>query len=159
MPWSAPNHHACGHPPTQGRCPVCAEQSKRDHDARRPNATQRGYDAQWRSERAEHLTAHPWCVRCGAKATIVDHIEAHRGNRALYRDPSNRQSLCTPCHNRWKQSAEKTEAARRGEGDHFNSLSAEHRPPQRARNFVGHLRTPRSPQATVEPRQRNDGGI
>lgn len=157
MPWAAPSHHACGHKPTPGRCPICAAQRKCEHDASRPHVAARGYDSQWRRERADHLAANPWCVRCGAKATVVDHITPHRGSRFLFRDPSNRQSLCTSCHSRWKQSVEKRSG--RGEGDHLGNVNAENRPPQLARNFMGHLGTPRVPEATVWPRQCNDGGI
>lgn len=114
MPWSAPNLHACGHPPTCGRCPTCAEKSRRDHDAKRPDATERGYGAAWRRARATYLALNPVCVRCGAKATVVDHVLPHRGDMRLFWDPSNWEPLCGPCHNSWKQAREKQHAAGRG---------------------------------------------
>ena len=57
----------------------------------------------WRKGRLAHLRAHPLCVYCAAMdrvtaATVVDHIEPHRGDLELFFDPSNWQSLCAPCH-------------------------------------------------------------
>ncbi|MEM1378028.1 MAG: HNH endonuclease [Pseudomonadota bacterium] len=50
------------------------------------------------------------CQRCLANgrvtpATVVDHIEPHRGNRTLF-DQGELQSLCAHCHNSAKQSEE-----------------------------------------------------
>lgn len=41
------------------------------------------------------------------EATVVDHIRPHRGDRALFLDPANLQSLCTACHNRLKAQQER----------------------------------------------------
>ncbi len=46
---------------------------------------------------------HPLCVLCGAKgrveaATVVDHIQAAKGNTVLFWDKANHRSLCKPCH-------------------------------------------------------------
>jgi 5-methylcytosine-specific restriction protein A len=43
-------------------------------------------------------------------ATIVDHVTPHKGDRRLFWDKSNWQSLCKPCHDRDKQSLERVEA-------------------------------------------------
>ncbi|MEP2204764.1 MAG: HNH endonuclease signature motif containing protein [Tateyamaria sp.] len=43
---------------------------------------------------------------CNAPATVVDHIIPHRGDEALFNDRNNLQSLCTPCHSRYKQRSE-----------------------------------------------------
>lgn len=43
-----------------------------------------------------------------SRADVVDHIVAHRGDRSLFWDVSNWQSLCTLCHNRDKQKQERT---------------------------------------------------
>ena len=45
------------------------------------------------------------CVRCMAEgryvpATVVDHIQPHRGNTVLMWDESNWQALCKRCHDR-----------------------------------------------------------
>ncbi|WP_323784771.1 HNH endonuclease signature motif containing protein [Thalassovita sp.] len=44
---------------------------------------------------------------CGASATVVDHIKAHRGDERLFWDRTNWQPLCAPCHNRHKQRQER----------------------------------------------------
>lgn len=48
------------------------------------------------------------CRRCGAVVgkrgeATCDHIRPHRGDRALFFDPSNLQTLCKPCHDGPKQ--------------------------------------------------------
>lgn len=40
------------------------------------------------------------------KATVVDHIIPHRGNKTLFNDPANLQSLCVKCHSKFKQRLE-----------------------------------------------------
>jgi 5-methylcytosine-specific restriction enzyme A len=60
-------------------------------------------DSAWRIGRLQHLLASPLCVVCAARgrttrATEVDHIRPHRGDRALFFDRSNWQSLCRSCH-------------------------------------------------------------
>ena len=111
MPHGIPRLCGCGHVVPHGV--RCACQVKRDADRKRradlkrPNATERGYDAQWRQERAAFLKTSPKCVRCGAPAVIVDHIQPHRGDMRKFWDRSNWQALCRGCHSRWKQSREK----------------------------------------------------
>ena len=56
--------------------------------------------ARWRRERSQYLKENPVCVGCAADATVVDHIEAHRGDEELFWDKSNWQSLCNDCHNK-----------------------------------------------------------
>jgi 5-methylcytosine-specific restriction protein A len=70
------------------------------------------YGARWRRERRVHLARNPLCVMCQeagrpALATIVDHKTPHRGDVRLFWDKGNWQSLCTPHHDRVKQSIEK----------------------------------------------------
>ena len=83
------------------KCPAHARQYER----RRGTATQRGYGAPWRRQRAEHLAAHPYCAdplgyhaRRGERvaATLVDHIVPKRQGGSD--EPSNCQSLCARCH-------------------------------------------------------------
>lgn len=55
--------------------------------------------------RPEQLAKEPWCRECSAiglrvKAEEVDHIVPHRGDMALFTNPSNLQSLCHSCHSR-----------------------------------------------------------
>lgn len=76
-------------------------------DAKRPAARDRGYDAEWAKARGIYLAAYPSCRRCGAPATLVDHIVSIRLAPHRRLDPTNFQSLCTPCHSSWKQAREK----------------------------------------------------
>ncbi|WP_457799110.1 HNH endonuclease [Methylocystis sp. S23] len=47
---------------------------------------------------------------CGAPATIVDHIEPHKGDKALFWRHDNHQALCISCHSSRKQSQERRNA-------------------------------------------------
>ncbi len=67
----------------------------------------------WRKLRLIHLGADPLCRMCADEgcikaAAVVDHIKAHRGDETLFWDQRNWQSLCKPCHDRHKQSEERT---------------------------------------------------
>ena len=73
-------------------------------DNRRGSAAERGYDGRWQKMRKAYLTEHPLCVECErtgrlVTATVVDHVIPHRGNKDLFYDVSNWQSLCTYHHN------------------------------------------------------------
>ena len=91
----------------------CACQERRDaarkarFDKTRPSASARGLDADWRRLRAEHLRKHPWCRRCGDPAREVDHIVPRSAAPERRLDPTNLQSLCTPCHSGAKQREER----------------------------------------------------
>ena len=57
----------------------------------RGNSAKRGYDARWRKARESYLAEHPLCVKHHARgevvvATVVDHIQPHRGNKQLFWD-------------------------------------------------------------------------
>ncbi|MCC8013656.1 MAG: HNH endonuclease [Eubacterium sp.] len=67
------------------------------------SASSRGYNRQWQKASKAFLQEHPICEICKSKgrytkATVVDHIIPHRGNRELFWDRSNWQSLCKSCH-------------------------------------------------------------
>ena len=70
------------------------------------------YDrAAWKRLRAHQLRSHPLCrmhLELGqpVAAAVVDHINAHRGDEALFFDPTNLQSLCKHCHDAHKQAQE-----------------------------------------------------
>lgn len=88
-------------------CPVHLAQAQREAadrwrkaDAARPSATARGYGGRWAATRAGYLRSHPACVTCGAPATVVDHVVAHRGDMARFWDRTNWQPLCRACHDR-----------------------------------------------------------
>lgn len=77
----------------------------RKKDRERGTAHQRGYDAEWERERTKYLEEHPLCVDHKRRgfievATVVDHIIPHKGDKVLFWDKNNWQSLCESCHNR-----------------------------------------------------------
>lgn len=91
MPISAPKHRALH------RAPV--------HQHPREKTAARGYGERWRKARAAYLARHPLCVDCEREhrlvtATVVDHIEAHKGNARLFWSEANWQSLCKQHHDR-----------------------------------------------------------
>ena len=72
-------------------------------EKQRPSSHERGYNALWRKQRLAELAEEPLCAECAregrvAAASVRDHIIPHKGNRELFEDPKNRQSLCKSCH-------------------------------------------------------------
>ncbi|MGN7960888.1 HNH endonuclease signature motif containing protein [Brucella sp. 22210] len=106
---------ACNNVVPHGELCACQrkQQQKRKakHDRRRPTAAQRGYNHAWRKARAEFLAMHPYCVMpgCGKPASVVDHIQPHRGNKELFWWRGNWQPLCQPCHDSVKQKQERNQ--------------------------------------------------
>lgn len=83
----------------------CDEHKVFDTDHVRGGADARGYDARWRKARTLFLQQHPLCEICQAEgkvvpATVVDHIIPYRGDKRLFWDEKNWQSLCKDCHDR-----------------------------------------------------------
>ncbi len=85
--------------------------AERDRDRRRmaENAARRLYNtARWRALRLEVLDRDGWlCRQTGVllvpgrvadHSAVVDHIEPHRGNLALFWDPANLQSVAKSWH-------------------------------------------------------------
>jgi 5-methylcytosine-specific restriction protein A len=62
------------------------------------------YGSRWRRARLAFLLEHPLCIdpfRRHANpepATVVDHRKPHRGDKELFWDTNNWQSLCLPCN-------------------------------------------------------------
>lgn len=59
------------------------------HGQERGDSAVRGYDSKWRKARERFLKCHPLCVQCQregrlVKATVVDHLKPHRGNRFCF---------------------------------------------------------------------------
>lgn len=89
-------------------CPLLTHENycefhKRLYVDERPSASKRGYDSKWRKARDRYLKVNPLCVHCREKgnlnkATAVDHIKPHRGDKTLFWDESNWQPLCKKCH-------------------------------------------------------------
>lgn len=82
----------------------CAKHKQKDaREQWRGSAAARGYDGRWQKARKAYLSAHPVCVEClkGGRveaATVVDHIQPHRGDQRLFWDTNNWQALCKRCH-------------------------------------------------------------
>lgn len=80
--------------------------SKNYNEKSRPSARQRGYTNKWEKARKGYLAAHPICAdpfnKHGGRptaASVVDHIEPHRGDMNLFWDfENNVQALCRSCH-------------------------------------------------------------
>lgn len=64
------------------------------------SSTEMGYDYQWQKARKSHLELYPLCTACGRLANTVDHIVPHKGNKRLFWDRSNWQSMCHSCHSK-----------------------------------------------------------
>lgn len=97
----------------------------REHDSKR--RTEKPWralynTAQWKALRLAQLIREPLCKRCSERgrvvtATIAHHITAHKGNAALFFDPSNLASSCKDCHDVDEQRIERGGQARRDVGD------------------------------------------
>lgn len=71
----------------------------------RESSARRGYGRKWREESKRYLAEHPWCEHCKVAgrrepATEVDHIKPHKGDKKLFWDRKNWQSLCHSCHSK-----------------------------------------------------------
>ncbi len=96
-------HPGCRELTREGWCPRHKPRHKRGES----QAWHKLYNLPvWSRLRADQLMRHPWCQQCqregrpDVRATVVDHIVAHRGNLARFTDPDNLQSLCKRCHDR-----------------------------------------------------------
>jgi hypothetical protein len=57
----------------------------------------------WKHLRKTQLTQHPLCERCRKRnrltpATVVHHVDTHRGDLQKFYNPGNLESVCAPCH-------------------------------------------------------------
>lgn len=81
----------------------------------KPKKAQRRESAEWHwmyetktwtdDLRPTQLLNEPFCRECARRgcrtcATVVDHIQPHRGDWIVFTDRRNLQSLCESCHNR-----------------------------------------------------------
>jgi 5-methylcytosine-specific restriction enzyme A len=90
--------------------------SKRD-DRRSPEAAayRKMYkSSRWRRLRYQQLLDHPLCGRCLRSnprrltpATVVHHLEPHRGDPTKFFDPANLISSCKPHHDSDEQQIER----------------------------------------------------
>ena len=79
----------------------------------RETSGKRGYGSRWQKYRARYLREHPLCVMHSVlgqvvPASVVDHIEPHKGDHKLFWDPKNHQALCKRCHDKHKQRLERS---------------------------------------------------
>ena len=79
------------------------------------SSSARGYGYRWQQARIRFLEQHPLCVMCDGRgqitaATVVDHIDPHRGDQAKFWNVSNWQALCASCHSSIKQAQEAASA-------------------------------------------------
>lgn len=78
---------------------------------RRGTKHERGYDARWDRASVAYRREHPLCVCCKANGVVeavalVDHIIPHKGDRELFWDRDNWQSLCERCDKTIKRALE-----------------------------------------------------
>lgn len=78
----------------------------------RESSTKRGYGYKWQKAREVWLREHPLCADHLSRgqyvpASVVDHIVPHKGDRKLFWDRKNWQSLCKRCHDSAKQAQER----------------------------------------------------
>lgn len=113
MPVKAPRLCGCGERvPSGARCKCQAKadaERKARFDKVRPSSSSRGYTGAWQKARDAFLRKHPFCRMCGDAAQVVDHIRPHKGDKEMFWDRDNWQSLCTPCHSGPKQRQERKE--------------------------------------------------
>ena len=91
-------------PRCRGTKPGTCKCAKRNDT--RESAAKRGYNWAWSGPQGaakRHLAANPLCVECSKEgrtvaATEVDHIVPHRGDKELFWNPDNWQSLCKSHH-------------------------------------------------------------
>lgn len=86
-------------------CRVHLPERKARMETRGANA--RGYTYKWQKASKDYLKKHPLCAECARKtpprfekATVVDHIIPHKGDKKLFWDRENWQPLCKQCHDR-----------------------------------------------------------
>lgn len=96
----------CGVLTDGGRCDKHKREEQRSLDHRRGSAAARGYGRTWQKASKAFLRAHPLC-QCpdcdeGRKrlrpSDVVDHIEPHRGDMALFWNRGNWQAMNKLCH-------------------------------------------------------------
>lgn len=76
---------------------------RKEFESRRVSRHERGYTNDWVKASKAYRLANPLCVRCErdgklTPAAVTDHVTPHKGDRDLFWDRSNWQSLCKRCH-------------------------------------------------------------
>lgn len=77
------------------------KEAKDRYDLTRPNAADRGYDAEWQAFRREIIKKFPACEVCGSTHRLnVDHIVSVRDAPDRRLDETNVRVLCQTHHSR-----------------------------------------------------------
>lgn len=100
------NHAGCNQLTVNRYCVQHEEQYKqqrRDYDKQRPSYHNWYSSERWRTLRKHILRNNPLCVMCMKQdrlvpATVIDHIQPHKGDALLFWDVGNLQALCKQCH-------------------------------------------------------------
>ena len=85
---------------------------RRDQRSDAAKAYRRWYSTKvWQAARRAQIAAQPLCEPCLKRgritpARVVNHRKPHKGDWALFIDPTNHQSVCKPCHDGPVQQAE-----------------------------------------------------
>lgn len=90
MPWKPQQHRPHG-------------VERRREPENRKTSRERGYDWQWQQAADAWKKENPLCAECLRHERLtpvyaVDHIKPHRGDKELFWDRSQWQSLCRSCH-------------------------------------------------------------
>jgi 5-methylcytosine-specific restriction protein A len=95
---------ACTELTERGRCARHRAEGRQASDARRPNATDRGYGPRWRRTRAAYIAAHPVCEcddpDCTEPTTDVHHLDGLGPTGPRGHDWDNLKGLAHVCHSR-----------------------------------------------------------
>lgn len=97
------SYPGCGGLTKDRYCDDHERATRHDYERARGSASARGYGRKWQHARAAWLRQHPLCRACEdddviTAAVEVDHLIPHRGDKRLFWDRSNWQSMCKPCH-------------------------------------------------------------
>jgi 5-methylcytosine-specific restriction protein A len=79
-------------------CDEHLAQARKEQDARRGTAAERGYGADWQKVREKFLAEHPFCDECGHPSEIAHHVIRRRDGGSD--DPRNLRPKCSRCHSR-----------------------------------------------------------
>ena len=112
LPKTRCNFSGCSEIVPKGYCEKHQKQKKRQERSNRNLNDQYLYGTLWQKSRIRWLSKNPLCRICEengrtVRAVLIDHIVPHNGDKRLFWDSKNWQSLCNDCHekkhkdNRW----------------------------------------------------------
>ena len=97
-------HRGCGALVQAGEsyCESHKTQHAGDYARSNPEHFKLYNNKRWRRYRRMFLAEHPLCINfatCHHEATVVDHIQDHKGDWDVFWDSTNHQPMCAYCHN------------------------------------------------------------